>query len=61
MPKATSLAAAIEKALKLKAELIGGGGGIFDVEADGKLIFSRHATGRFPEDKEIIAALRAKP
>jgi selenoprotein W-related protein len=55
------LAAAIEKALKVKPELVGGGGGIFDVEADGKLIFSRHATGRFPEDKEIIAALKAKP
>jgi hypothetical protein len=28
------------------------------VKVDGKLIFSRHETGRFPEDDEILAELR---
>ncbi len=27
--------------------------------ADGRLIFSKQETGRFPEDGEIIVALRA--
>jgi selenoprotein W-related protein len=39
------------------AELIGGGGGVFDVTADGKLVFSKHEQGRFPEDDEILSSL----
>ena len=38
-------------------ELIPGRGGIFDVELDGKLIFSKHDQGRFPEDSEILSQL----
>jgi selT/selW/selH-like putative selenoprotein len=38
--------------------LIKGRGGVFDVVADGKLIYSKHATGRFPEEHEIVEALR---
>lgn len=30
----------------------------FDVEADGRLIFSKQREGRFPEEEEILAALR---
>jgi selenoprotein W-related protein len=37
--------------------LIAGRGGIFDVELDGKLIFSKHEAGRFPEDSEILEQL----
>ena len=37
--------------------LIKGGGGVFDVEADGLLVFSKHEAGRFPENDEIIEAL----
>jgi hypothetical protein len=29
------------------------------VLADGALVFSKHETGRFPEDGEILEALRA--
>ena len=36
-----------------KCEFIGGGGGVFDVVVDGRLIFSKHQTGRFPEPGEI--------
>jgi predicted Rdx family selenoprotein len=28
------------------------------VVADGKLVFSKHREGRFPEDEEILEALR---
>lgn len=43
----------IEEAGANKCELIGGGGGVFDVVVDGRLIFSKHQTGRFPEPGEI--------
>jgi len=34
-----------------------GGRGQFDVLADGRLVFSKHELGRFPDDGEIQAAL----
>jgi selT/selW/selH-like putative selenoprotein len=37
-----------------------GGDGVFDVVADGVLIFSKHREGRFPEASEIVRALRDK-
>jgi selT/selW/selH-like putative selenoprotein len=37
-----------------------GDNGVFDVVADGKLLFSKHQQGRFPEESEIIAALRGR-
>jgi selenoprotein W-related protein len=39
------------------AELIEGSGGVFDVVADGVNIFSKHDTGRFPDEQEIIDKL----
>lgn len=41
----------------MEAELIRGDGGVFDVVADGKLVFSKHSEGRFPEEREIVAVL----
>jgi selenoprotein W-related protein len=41
------------------ATAIPGGKGQFDVLADGELIYSKRETGRFPEDGEILEALRA--
>jgi selT/selW/selH-like putative selenoprotein len=35
-----------------------GDNGVFDVVADGELVFSKHAQGRFPEEAEVLAALR---
>lgn len=40
------------------ARLVKGSDGIFDVVADGKKVFSKHETGRFPEPDEIVAMLR---
>ena len=45
--------------LELEPELIEGGNGIFDVVADGKMIFSKYEQSRFPEPAEVIDALRA--
>ena len=57
MPRATSLAAKIEEATGSKAELIRGGSGVFDVTQDDRLVFSKHAAGRFPEEEEILSLL----
>lgn len=43
----------------MDAELIRGTGGVFDVRADGTLIFSKGEHGRFPHDGEVEALLRA--
>ena len=51
------MAAAIQEATALEPELIKGDNGIFDVSADGELVFSKDTTGRFPEHEEVIAAL----
>lgn len=58
------MAAAIRDEYNVKAELIPSGGGIFDVTVDGKRVWSKHETGRFPEHHEVlerIADLTAKP
>ena len=42
---------------EVEVELIGGSGGVFDVRADGRLIFSKKETGRFPESGEVSSLL----
>jgi selenoprotein W-related protein len=42
----------------LELALVPAGVGTFEVVADGEVIFSRAATGRFPEPKELKQALR---
>jgi selenoprotein W-related protein len=58
LPQASSLAAAISNEFGVEAELIKGKDGIFDVVVDGKLIYSKHQTKRFPENEEILEILR---
>jgi len=53
------VAAEIRDALGIEVELIDGGGGIFDVCVDGKLVFSKANVGRFPEDGEGVECVRA--
>jgi len=40
-------------------ELKPGSGGIFDIEVDGKLLFSKHAVDRFPEEGEVVGMMKA--
>ena len=37
--------------------LVPSSGGAFEVSLDGNLIYSKLSTGRFPEEKEVIAAI----
>lgn len=59
MPKATGLAAEVSDKLGLEVELVKGHRGIFDVVADGEVVFSKYDKGRFPEHPEVLAALQA--
>jgi selT/selW/selH-like putative selenoprotein len=45
--------------LKIDAALVRGERGVFDVAVGGKVIFSKHAVGRFPEDSEVVQSIRA--
>ena len=47
------------QALDAGFEFAGARGRQFDVAADGRLVFSKGETGRFPEDGEVLAALGA--
>jgi selenoprotein W-related protein len=51
------LAKAIEKKYGVKPRMIKSGGGAFEVSVDGKKIFSKKETGRFPENEEILSAI----
>ncbi len=41
----------------LDVELIKSSGGVFEVTYDGKLVFSKKQTGRFPEEGEVRTAI----
>jgi len=41
----------------VEIEYIKSSGGVFEVEKDGKLIYSKRQTGRFPESSEVIGLL----
>jgi len=51
------LAAEVKNTCGLEAELIQSSGGVFEIEIGGKLIFSKAALERFPEDGEIVRLL----
>lgn len=34
--------------------MIAGGGGIFEVTLDGKVVFDKFSAGRFPEEQEVV-------
>ncbi len=53
------MAAELESKLGCTVRLIKGGRGIFDVTADGKLVFSKHSVGRFPAAGEVSDILQA--
>jgi predicted Rdx family selenoprotein len=52
------LAAQIKQGLGIEPELVKGANGIFDVAADGAVLFSKTRDPRFPGADEIVQALR---
>ena len=55
---ATGLAAKISTELGIEATLLKGVAGVFDIIANEKVIFSKKEEQRFPQDVEILEALR---
>jgi predicted Rdx family selenoprotein len=53
------LAAEIKEKHGVDCELVEGHGGIFDVHMDGKLLYSKDVTGRFPEHHEVLDQIAA--
>ena len=49
--------AALQERYAVTAELKRGSGGVFQVVVDGKTIFDKHQTFRFPEHQEIFAEI----
>ena len=39
--------------------IIEGAGGIFDVNVDGKLVYSKHETGEFPDEDALVKGMQA--
>jgi selT/selW/selH-like putative selenoprotein len=60
MPQAVSVAAELKKDFGVEPALIKGSHGIFDVKVDGKTVYSKDKTGRFPEPGEVSALLKEK-
>jgi len=54
---AAGLAAELREALGIEPRLVPGDDGIFDVKADGELVFSKADAGRFPVLGELSSAL----
>ena len=54
------MAAAIKNDLGIEPKLIKGDRGIFDVKADGEMVFSKWEEDRFPTSDEILRSLRAR-
>ena len=51
------LAAELEQAFGADVKLVKGSGGVFDVVVDGRKVFSKYETGRFPEPDEVVSLL----
>ncbi len=44
----------------MESELVASGGGRVEVTVDGDLVFSKHASGRFPDDGEVLRTIRER-
>ncbi len=52
------MAGELKKEFSVDAELAPGSHGIFDVNVDGKLVYSKFKTGSFPEPGEVSQIMR---
>lgn len=53
------MAARIKEVFDADSFLIEGAGGIFDVNVDGKLVYSKHETGEFPDPDTLVEEMKA--
>ncbi len=50
----------MQEAFGTTVELIKGSGGVFDVMVEDSLVYSKAATGSFPDEDVLLQELRAK-
>ena len=48
----------MNKELGIHSELIRSSGGVFEIEYDGKVVFSKQKLGRFPDEDEVAGILK---
>lgn len=56
-PHADRVAAELKESHGVEANLVKGTNGIFDVVVDGRAVYSRRETGRFPKANEVSGLL----
>ena len=49
----------LEQSFDTSVELVRGSNGIFDVEQENNLIYSKHETGEFPNEEKLINELKS--
>ena len=52
------MSALLKETFDCYVSLVAGGGGVFDVESGGELIYSKFQTGSFPDEKKLVGKLR---
>ena len=58
MPMGDSLSALLKETFDCDVSLVAGGGGVFDVERGGELVYSKFQTGSFPDEKKLVCKLK---
>ncbi len=53
------MAAELKNATEVESTLIAGGGGVFTITVDGRVVYSKAETGRFPKPGEAARAAGA--
>ena len=56
---AVSLAEQLKQSFGSTVDLVKGSNGIFDVEKEGKLLYSKKITGEFPDEAKLIGELKS--
>ena len=51
------MAALLKKHHGIDVELIASTGGVFEVIVDGQLVYSKKATGEFPDEQQLLSQL----
>ena len=54
------MAAKFKETFGVESILVESSGGVFDVDLDGALVYSKHETGAFPDEARLVAELQAK-
>ena len=57
MPRASRLGESLKKKYDAEIELVAGSGGVFEVQVNGELIFSKRSLNRFPEENELFSLI----